>query len=203
MGGAAAEETANDLDALFESVEALARGRIRQAVRAVLGVVPAGAHAQDEPPAAQVVDGQRHAREQRRMAEGDRTDEWPEPHARRLGGGQRERYPALQRFALGDRERQEVIRQPERLEAEPLRRGDDAAPAIPGQARFRLDQHAKLHRRPCRPPPGSLLSSADSTRVDLDLEFAAAALPYLVWAEPSMARMAAEPIPLPASPHCR
>ena len=76
-------EAVHDLDLLGEVLEPLAQRREREAERLVLELVPAGAHAELDAAARDVVGGRHGVREQRRVAERHRRDERPEAELRR------------------------------------------------------------------------------------------------------------------------
>ena len=79
-------EPVHDLELLGEHREPRGGLREREAVRAVLALHPAGAEAELDPAAGNVVDGRGGVREQARQAEGGGRDERAEAERRRAGG---------------------------------------------------------------------------------------------------------------------
>ena len=90
-----------DLERLLEPVDAFGRRRQRDAVPAVLVLVPAGPEPEDQPPAADVVDGDRLLEEHSRMAERVARDEHAEADARRPRSERCEQRPRLVTGVLG------------------------------------------------------------------------------------------------------
>ena len=109
------QERHEDLASLLETSDAVVE-RVSEGVE--LGLVPAAADAQDQPPAADLVELRRHLRGQRRVAEGKGQHEWPELDARGDRGDGREDGPRLV-DALGGAvvAEDEVVGAPHRVEA--------------------------------------------------------------------------------------
>src|SRR5205814_3206956 len=96
---------------------------VREAERPIFRVVPPGAESEHDPPAGDLVDGDRHLREQARVAEGDAGDQLSEldPARRcREGGEQRPRLvDVLGRLVVPSGP--EVIAYPDGVEPDLLR----------------------------------------------------------------------------------
>ena len=88
-------QQADDLDRLLEPVDPLRGRRQVDAVAAVLVLVPAGPDPEDQPPAADVVDGDRLLQQDRRMAERVARHEDAQADARRPRGDRRQQRPRL------------------------------------------------------------------------------------------------------------
>ena len=144
--GAFRPERLHDLDALLEAVHALTERGEGQAEGLVFGDVPAGAHAEDEPTAAQHIDLGGHPREERGVAEGHGADERAEADALRFFGDEDEGDEGLQGVAVGGTgEREEVVGAPEGFEPGVLSSADDSAPEVPIQVFLALDHDSEIH----------------------------------------------------------
>ena len=100
----------HDLELLGEPVHALAQRREREAVGAVLGLVPARAEAELDAPAGHVVGGRDDLGQLGRVAEGGGGDERAEPQRASVTRGQRaDRRPRVERAALGAAAEVEVV----------------------------------------------------------------------------------------------
>ena len=91
----------------------------------MLGHVPAGADAENEAAAGELIDSGRHAGEQAGMAKGHRANECAEADAARVFGHMDQRDERLEGVPVRLNERQKVVGTPERLETEVLRRPHD------------------------------------------------------------------------------
>ncbi len=89
-----------DLERLFEPIDTLGRFRKFQAETVVLLGIPAGPDPQDQASAADVIDGGRLLRQQRRMTEGVAAHQHAETNARCQGRERRERRPCLEDGAV-------------------------------------------------------------------------------------------------------
>ena len=115
----AGEQLPDDLEGLLEPRDAVV---VRQAEGAVLGLVPAGAEAEDEAAAADLGDRRRHLREQAGRVEARAGDERAERDPLGHGGECGEQGPGLPRAALGTTVTavEEMIAEPDRVEADRL-----------------------------------------------------------------------------------
>ena len=150
----AREQTTDDLERLLEPRSALPE---RDAERAELRLVPAGADPEDEPSAAHLVDRRRHPGEDPGRVERRAGDQRAEPDA--FGGRRegRERRPRVPRPAFGASVAsvQQVVAEPDRVEAGGLGRAghrDDLGPPHVAFDLGELDADAELpgHRRSVR-----------------------------------------------------
>ena len=96
-------EPVHDLELLREHLQADGRLRERKAVGAVLALHPAGAEAELDPAARDVVDRRDRVREQAGQAEGRRGDERAEPERARARRESCERRPGVVRDVAGPR----------------------------------------------------------------------------------------------------
>ena len=96
VDGAVAQERPDDRERLLEPVDPVV---VRVAVGAELGLVPAGAEAEDEPAATQLVDRGGLLGEQGGVVEVRAGDERPELDPRRRGGDRGQERPRLPRAA--------------------------------------------------------------------------------------------------------
>ena len=153
----AREQATHDLERLLEPRGALPE---RDAERAELGLVPAGADPEDEPSAAHLVDRRRHPGEDPGRVERRAGDQRAEPDA--FGGRRegRERRPRVPRPAFGASVApvQQVVAEPDRVEAGGLGRAshrDDLGPPHVAFDLGELDADAELpgHRRSVRSSP--------------------------------------------------
>ena len=96
VDGAVAQERPDDRERLLEPVDPVV---VRVAVGAELGLVPAGAEAEDEPAATHLVDRGGLLGEQGRVVEVRAGDQRPELDPRRRGGDRRQQRPRLPRAA--------------------------------------------------------------------------------------------------------
>ena len=112
----AREQPAHDRERLLEARDAVV---VRDPERPVLLLVPAGAEAEHEAAAADLVDRRRHLRDQARRVEARAGDERAEPHPLGRGGQRREQRPRLPRTALGPAVAavEQVVADPDRVEA--------------------------------------------------------------------------------------
>ena len=137
----------DDLELLGEQLRALAQRGEREAVRAVLGHVPAGAHSELDAAARDVVGSRDGLPEQRRVAEGDGGDERPEPERRRCSREPGERRPGVHRPLLGRvRERHVVVGAEERVDPVLFTRAREGEPLLPGDVLLPLDHQREPHR---------------------------------------------------------
>src|SRR6266849_2878338 len=86
---------AYDLDSLPQLLHTNSYRWKRYAVRLVLGLVPARAKSQHQPPAANMVECRSHLRQQGRIAESDGTDKRAERYLLRSLGESAERHPRV------------------------------------------------------------------------------------------------------------
>ena len=111
----------------------------RDPERAELGLVPAGADAEDEATAGDLVDRRGHARDQPGRMERRRRDQRPQPHALGRRGERGERRPHVPRPALRAAVAavEHVVAEPDRVEPRRVggARDRDAAPASAPRAR--------------------------------------------------------------------
>ena len=137
---------ADDLELLLEQLEARAERRELEAVGLVLALVPAGAEAEVDTAARDVVDGGDELREHRRMAERRRRDEHAEAQPGRDRREAGERRPGLERAAiLVPHDREVVIRAEERAHAVLLAGPRQRDPLLPGHALLPLDHQLQSH----------------------------------------------------------
>ena len=165
------EHRGDDPQALLERVETALE---RHAERRELGLVPAGAQAEDEPPTADLVERLGHLREQRRVPQRHRRDVGAEPDPRHGDGERREQRHGFPGPAPRDRRvaEPEVVGDPERVEADGLaglRHGQDVVPARRGAVHRPLDvrqvqaERRSTMRRMLAPRP-----HAGQSRIRLD-----------------------------------
>ena len=122
----AVEHAATDRRGFLEAVEPLSQRREVVPEGRVLGRVPSGAETEDRAAAARVIEGRRHADEQRWVAIGDPGDEASEPDVGGPLGPAGERHPAvphrpaldLERDRAAARDREQVVVAPEAVEPE-------------------------------------------------------------------------------------
>jgi len=145
----ALEQRQDDLERLVEAAGEVVE-RVAEGV--VLGLVPAGAEAEQQAPAAHVVEGVGDLGEQGRVAEAVAGDEWPDGGG---GGGlgdgaeQREGLPDAARLALVHDDRagvaeDQVVRNPERVDADALGRLRHVAQLAPADRAVRPVPHLAL-----------------------------------------------------------
>ncbi len=123
VDGTVAQERPDDRERLLEPVDAVV---VRVAEGAELRLVPARAQAEDEPPAADLVDRGGLLGQQRGVVEVRAGDQWPELDAGRRGRDRRQQRPCLPRPTgrpVGPAV-QQVLADPDRIEAEILDRAD-------------------------------------------------------------------------------
>ena len=129
------------------SARAARSSRGRESVGAVLALHPAGAEAELDPAAGDVVDGRGGVREQARQAERRGRDERPEAQRRRARGEARERRPGVVRDVPGlVRLRDVVVGAEERVDPVLLAGVGEVAPLLPGDAFLALDHQGDAHR---------------------------------------------------------
>ena len=133
------------LDLALELVEPLRHGRERKAERLVLVLVPAGADAEVDAPAGDVVGGQRELGQDGGGAERDRRDQRAEPDPLGDRGERADRAPGVER-AVALRERQVVVGAQQRLEAAALGGAREREPVVPADALLPLDHQREPHR---------------------------------------------------------
>ena len=149
--------SADDLELLLEQLEARAERRELEAVGLVLAFVPAGAEAEVDTAARDVVDGCDDLREHRRMAERRRRDEHAEAQPGRDRGEAGERRPGLERAALlVPIDREVVIRAEERAHAVLLAGPRQRDPLGPGHVLLPLDHQLQSHRASLEPLQGEV-----------------------------------------------
>ena len=139
----------DDLELLFEQVEALAEAGVGDAVGLVLAVVPAGAEAQLDPSAAHGVDRGHADGEGAGQPEGHRGDEGAEPDAVGVTGEAGERGPRVGRPGAGVRRRdlQVVVGPEEGVEARLLGDVRHREELVVGGALLGLGEDPQLHGR--------------------------------------------------------
>jgi hypothetical protein len=117
----AGEKTTDDRERLLEPRRAFAE---RDAERAELGLVPAGADPEHEPAAAHLVDRRRHPGEHPRRVERGARHQRAEPDAFGRGREGREHRPRVPRTPFGTSVAavQQVVAEPDRVEADLLGR---------------------------------------------------------------------------------
>ena len=132
----AAEQPADDRERLLEARH---RPVERDAERAELRLVPAGADAEDEATAGDLVDRRGHARDESGRMERRRRDQRPQPHALGRRGERGERRPHVPRAALRPAVAavEHVVAEPQRVEARRFggARDRERAPASAPRAR--------------------------------------------------------------------
>ena len=128
---------AQDLERLAELGQACADRRERIAVLLVLDLVPAGAEADDQPAAAHLVERGRHLREERGRPIADAEDELSDTHAPGDRRGRDRFGPRLEHPDALVRQIDEVIDDPDRIEAGLVGRLGDLACLAPGGAELR------------------------------------------------------------------
>jgi len=145
----AAPEQAHHLDRLLQHLGALALRREGDAQGSVLDVVPAGAHADLEAAAAQLVDGGHLAGQHGGVAEGRRRDQGAEADAGGVAGQRGERGPGFQRRARRVGVEVEVVAAEEGVVAGLLGGAGQAQELRVGAAGVRLDHEAEDGRHGC------------------------------------------------------
>ena len=137
----------DDLDLLGEEREPLLGVEEREAVREMLPLVPAGAHADVQATTGDVVDRGGHSREHARMAEGRRRDERAEPDP--LGDGRQpgEGRPGIERVGVPADDRRVVIGAEEAFEPVPL---GEPPRGVPSRPRSRPPVPRSSGRRACQ-----------------------------------------------------
>jgi hypothetical protein len=108
------EQAADDREGLREARDAAV---IRDAEGVELAPVPAGAEAEDEAPAADLVDRRRHLGDQPRRVKAGAGDQRPDRHARRGRGQRGHQRPRLPRPAVLI---EQVVADPDRVEPDLL-----------------------------------------------------------------------------------
>jgi hypothetical protein len=135
-----APELGDDLQRLVEALGALAGRAEVEAVRLVLRLVPAGAHSEDQPAVADVVDRGGHLRHQRGVPVRVAGHEDADADAARLRGERRQRRPAFEvRAVRVGEDRHEVVVQVGGVEAEALRLAPRREQVVPARVVRRLD----------------------------------------------------------------
>ena len=156
----AREQATHDLERLLEPRGALPE---RDAERAELGLVPAGADPEDEPSATHLVHRRRHPGEDPGRVERRASDQRAEPDA--FGGGRegRERRPRVPRPSFGRPSPRYSRWSPSQTESKPVASAERAIETISGQRTSRSTSGSwtptlscPAHRPRARPsPPGS------------------------------------------------
>ena len=137
---------AHDRELLLEHLHARAQRREGEAVRLVLALVPAGAEAELDAAAGDVIDGGHGLGEHGGMTEGRRRDEHAEPEARRDRRQAGQRRPGLERAALVVAlDREVVIRAEQRAHAMLLAGPRERDPLRPGHVLLALDHQLDSH----------------------------------------------------------
>ncbi len=133
---------------LLEAVEALAGGGERDAVGAVLVVVPPGPQPQLHPPAAHRVDLRDGDGQRPWQAEGGRRQQRAEPDPGGLPGEPTEGHPRVGRPgpAVARADAQEVVGAEERVEAGVLGGPRDPEQVVVCRTLLRLGEYAQVHR---------------------------------------------------------
>src|SRR5256886_6222576 len=123
----------DDGDPLLETVEAFLERRKPDPKRLVLGDIPSGADPEDQPAAGEEVDGGGHPGEQGRVSKRHRAHQRAEPDPASALRQRRQRRPAFERRPLPvSTEAEEMIRAPQRIEAELFDPISDSKPVLPG-----------------------------------------------------------------------
>src|SRR5262249_48218872 len=105
--------------------------------------------AKDETAARKLVDARRHSRQQCGMAERHGADECAEADSLRVLSHVDEGYECLEGVpVLWTHQGEEVIRAPERFEAQVFRRAHDSPPQVPAETFLTLDHQSQLHNHP-------------------------------------------------------
>ena len=116
----------------------------------VLVLVPAGADAHLDPPAAHLVDGDRDLGEVAGRPERDRRDQRPEPDRRRVAREPGEHRPGVgRRLARLAREALVVVGPEQRLEPRGLGRPGHGELLVVGEALLGLDHQREPHLDSC------------------------------------------------------
>ena len=141
-----APQTGDHGERLLEPVEALTGRGERDAVGGVLPLVPPGADAELDPPAAHLVDLRHRDRERSRVAERRRRHQRPEPDAARVPGETRQRDPGVGGAGqpLGAHA-EVVVGAEERPVAEVLRGPRDGEQVVVRRTLLRFGEDSKLH----------------------------------------------------------
>ncbi len=138
----------HDLELPLQLVHPLADRREREPVGLVLGRVPAGAHAELDAPAGDLLRRHDGLGEHRRRPEGDRRDERAEPDPLRPRRERRDRRPRVERAGLAAADDREVVVGAEQpLEARRLAGLGEREPVLPGDPFLALDHEADAHDR--------------------------------------------------------
>ncbi len=136
----------DDLDLLGEEREPLLPGEEREAVREMLALVPPGTHPDLHAAAGDVVDGDRHPREDARMPERRGRDHRPEADPLRDRGEPGERRPGVVGGGVGTDDRRVVVGAEEALEPVLLGEAGETHPVVPGDALLPLDHETDPHQ---------------------------------------------------------
>ena len=113
----------------------------------MLGDIPSGADPEDQPAVGEPVDSGGHPGEQGRVSKGHRAHQRAEPDPASPLRQRRQRRPAFERRSMQvPTEAEEMIRAPERIEAELFDTISDSKPVLPGQSLLGFDHHRDLHR---------------------------------------------------------
>ena len=137
----------DDGDPLLQTVEAFLERRKPDAKRLVLRDVPSGADPEHQPAAREEVDRSGHPGEQGRMSKRHRTHQGAEADPASTLRQRRQGGPAFERRLKSvPTEAEEMIRAPQRIEAELFDAISDSKPVLPGQPLLGLEHHRDLHR---------------------------------------------------------
>ena len=137
----------HDLYLLGEAAEPLTGVGERNAVRGVLGLVPAGAEAQFDPSPAHLIDLRDTDRERAGQPERRRADQRAEPDPGGLARQRGQREPGVGRAGQPRAtDRQVVVGAEERVEAELLRGLRHAQQVVVARALLGLGEDAQLHQ---------------------------------------------------------
>ena len=135
----------DDLELLAEACDTLARGRELESVGVVLAFHPAGADAERDAAAGDLVRGCRVAREDGGMAERHRRDERPELQVRRSRGQPGDRGPGVEHRSALVGGGHVVVGAEHGLDAVRLARFREGDPVVPRHAFLALDHQREPH----------------------------------------------------------
>jgi hypothetical protein len=133
-----AQQSADDRERLLEAAHAMV---VRKAERVVVGFVPAGPQAEDEPPVADLVDGRGHLGQHCRRVEARRGDERSDLYFLGRLSEAGERRPDFPRPDIsGLAPIQQVVASPDGVESDPFRGLRHVAQLRPAHAALHLWQ---------------------------------------------------------------
>ena len=147
VGRPVTQQAHNDLDPLLEHVHAfLERRKGMPKARCSCAFQPAPTPNTSRPPLrVSTAAAMRASKDGCRKVIGHTR---AEPQPRRFRGGKRQRHPGLERVTVAVHQRHEVVRAPERFEAQLFHPGHNLSPDVPRQPLLTFEHHTELHMCP-------------------------------------------------------